>query len=60
MVRVALLDKVQKKTYTGRLLSNFNTTVGYMVRNTCYVLYLHSTECFTGKRGLDRNDMLYE
>ena len=25
-----------------------------------YVLYLHSTECFTGKRGLDGNDLLYE
>ena len=56
MVFAALLllssTKNRKKKY--RVLSNFSTTVV-----TQYVLYLHSTECFTGERGLDENHMLY-
>ena len=48
------LPKTTEKKY--RLLSIYSTTVSYW-----YVLYLHSTECFTtGKRGLDGNCLLYE
>ena len=50
----ALFHKEQKKK--SRVLSNFSITVSYVI---C-VLYLHSTECFTGKRGLGGKYLLYE
>ena len=49
----ALFDKAQKKKYS--LLSNFNTTISYVM---CVILAQHRV--LTGKRGLDRIDMLYE
>ena len=58
MVFAALLllpsTKNRKKKF--RVLSNFSTTVSSVI----YVcIYLHSTECFTGERGLDENHLLY-
>ena len=49
----ALFHIEQKQKY--RVLSNFSTTVSYVI---CVILA--STECFTGKRGLGGNDLLYE
>ena len=51
----SLPQRLEKKSI-DRVLSNFSTTVSYVI----YVFILaHSTECFTGERGLDENDLLY-
>ena len=59
MVSAVLLDYCscpQRTENKYRVLSNFSTTtVSYVI---CVVLYLHSTESFTGERGLDGNYML--
>ena len=49
----SLPQRTEKKY---RVLSNFSTTVSYVI---C-VIPMHYRQCFTGKRGLDGNDLLYK